>query len=491
VYDDPVRIGPYEVLETIGRGGMGVVYRARTPSGEVVALKVLARTQQETVARFEREQRLLRSFTAQDGFVPLLDAGATPGGPYLVMPFVPGGTLREKLRAGPIGIEATLALGRTLAAALGRAHARGIVHRDLKPENVIFDASGKPLVADLGLAKHFDRLASGASQSVSLSRDDTSRGTVGYMPPEQLEDAKSVGPPADVFALGAILYECLAGKPVFTGDTTLEVVQNVAAGKFERLDRKDAPPWLAALVERALAVEASDRFKDGSAFEKALAESARGRSRLLPVALALAALSLVAALAGVLVMGRPEAPPAVAPAVNLPPGLREGAKAGEFQVYLWKLPKDAGDMELVKVPAGDFLMGSDTDEDALEDEKPRHRHRLDRACWIGRSPVTWAQYLAFCKATGREEPEEPSWWDKIPGPKGDHPVIMVSWVDARAYCAWAGLALPTEAEWERAARGTDGSSSGLRVSARRRRPRARPGPRGPGSARETSRAPRA
>ena len=448
-----MRIGPYEVLETIGRGGMGVVYRARTPSGEVVALKVLARTQQESVARFEREQRLLRSFTVQDGFVPLLDAGSTPGGPYLVMPLVPGGTLRERLR-GPIGVEATLALGRTLAAALGRAHARGIVHRDLKPENVLFDASGQPLVADLGLAKHFDRLASGASQSVSLSREGTSRGTAGYMPPEQLDDAKSVGPPADVFSLGAILYECLAGRPVFTGDTTLEVVQNVAAGKFDRLDRSEAPPWLAVVVERALAVKAGDRFKDGSAFEKALEEPARRRSRLVPVVVAaLAAVSLV----GVFVMGRhAEAPPVVAPPANLPPGLREGSKKGELQVYLWKLPGDAGDMELVKVPAGDFLMGSDTDEDALEDEKPKHRHRLDRAYWIGRNPVTWAQYLAFCKATGREEPEEPSWWDKVPGSKGDRPVVMVSWVDAKAYCAWAGLALPSETEWERAARGADG-----------------------------------
>src|SRR5690242_4007395 len=100
-----VRIGDYEVLSEIGRGGAGVVFRGRAADGSAVALKVLLRTTAETRARFERERRLLASFGEADGFVPLLDSGETPQGPYIVMPYVGGGTLRARLAAGPLGTE--------------------------------------------------------------------------------------------------------------------------------------------------------------------------------------------------------------------------------------------------------------------------------------------------------------------------------------------------------------------------------------------------
>ncbi|HZV01700.1 MAG TPA: serine/threonine-protein kinase, partial [Planctomycetota bacterium] len=229
-----MKIGPYEVLGTLGRGGMGVVYRARSPGGEEVALKILGRLEADGIARFDRERRLLGGLGVEDGFVPLLDAGESAQGPWIVMPLVTGGTLRERLRGGPLGVEGTLEVGRALAGALAKAHERGIVHRDLKPENVLYH-EGRPLLADLGLAKHFDRSTPGASQTVSLSVDGSSRGTAGYMPPEQMRDAKSVGPPADVFALGAILLECLAGRPAFPGKNALEVVVRVTDGKHEKL----------------------------------------------------------------------------------------------------------------------------------------------------------------------------------------------------------------------------------------------------------------
>src|SRR5205807_1951035 len=121
----------------------------------------------------------------------------------------------------PLGIDETIALGRALASTLARAHERGVVHRDLKPENVLFARRapiadiGRPLVADLGLAKQFLKDgAPDAAASASLSRSGDMRGTAGYASREQLGDAKSVGPPADVFSLGAILYECLAGEDV-------------------------------------------------------------------------------------------------------------------------------------------------------------------------------------------------------------------------------------------------------------------------------------
>jgi serine/threonine protein kinase/regulator of sirC expression with transglutaminase-like and TPR domain len=296
-------IGSYEVVSTLGQGGMGVVYGARSLEGRDVAIKVLRQSAPETLVRFGRERRLLASLGEAQGFVALLDAGSSEGGPYLVMPLVPGGTLRERLEHGPLGIDEALALGVRLASALGEAHGRGIVHRDMKPENILFTADGLPLIADLGLAKHFDPGAPGASQSVSVSEHGVFRGTAGYMAPEQMADAKSVGPPADVFSLGAILYECLAGKPPFLGESPLEVLTRVSDGKVKPLreHRADVPASLALVVERALAPAVPDRFPHGSALAGALgAPRPRPRRRLL----ALAVLVATGVLAAALLLGR-------------------------------------------------------------------------------------------------------------------------------------------------------------------------------------------
>jgi tetratricopeptide (TPR) repeat protein len=268
-----MRIGPYEVVATLGEGSMGVVYGARSPMGAEVAIKVLRKNDAEVIVRFERERRLLASLGESDGFVPLIDAGATATAAYLVMPLVPGGTLRRKLEAGPLEVEAAVELGRRLALALGAAHARGIVHRDLKPENVLFTRAGDPLVTDLGLAKHFDPDVAGASQSVSLSRTGALLGTAGYMAPEQMRDSKNVGPPADVFALGAILYECLSGEPPFLGEGLVDVCERVMAGRWVPLRERRAsiPAWLDAVVTRTLAQAPGARFEDGLALGEALA----------------------------------------------------------------------------------------------------------------------------------------------------------------------------------------------------------------------------
>ena len=300
-----MELGSYRDLVFVGAGAMGTVFRSRAPDGRDVALKILARRDADSLARFDRERRLLGTFGEADGFVPLLDAGEAPQGRYLVMPYVPGGTLRARLKGAPLGVPETLALGRALAAALGKAHARGIVHRDLKPENVLFTREGRPLVADLGLAKHFDRSASGASQSVSLSREGF-RGTAGYMAPEQIADARTAGPPADVFALGAILYECLSGRPALDPAKLFELLSSDARGHVEPLTRvaPGTPPWLVAVIERALAHAPADRFRDGLALEQALA---RGGSVRRP-SLAVSAVALVGIAALAFVLLRPSGP---------------------------------------------------------------------------------------------------------------------------------------------------------------------------------------
>jgi tetratricopeptide (TPR) repeat protein len=279
-----MKIAAYEVLDELGRGGMGAVYRVRGPDGREAALKVLVGTDRGRFARFERERRLLASLGESEGFVGLLDAGVSGEKAWLLMPLVPGGTLRQRLMAGPLGVEETIALGEALATALGRAHERGIVHRDMKPENVLFTAQGHPLLADLGLAKHFDRTGVGASQSVALTVSGEVKGTAGYMAPEQLERAASAGPPADVFSLGAVLHECLTGRPAFQGGSVLEVLSRLASGTVPPIGRPGVPAWLEAALARALATDPRARFATGAAFASALRRTVKAPPRRSPLA---------------------------------------------------------------------------------------------------------------------------------------------------------------------------------------------------------------
>jgi serine/threonine-protein kinase len=279
-----MKLGEYELLAEIGRGGMGAVYRARAADGREVALKVLFQDDPEAAALFEREQRLLASLTLAEGFVPLLDSGREGEKRWVVMPLLRGGTLRDRLKRGPLEATEALALVRKLATALGRAHERGIVHRDMKPENVLLTEKGEPLVADLGLAKHYRRGVLGASESRSLSETGALIGTTGYMAPEQLEDPRNAGPASDVFALGVILHECLAGRRPFRGGV-LEYVRALESPP-ERLPR-GTPRWVEKTVARMLSREPGGRFADGHAVARALARPPRSGKTALAVALLL------------------------------------------------------------------------------------------------------------------------------------------------------------------------------------------------------------
>ncbi len=297
-----MKYGPYEVVAKLGQGAMGVVLHARDERGVDVALKLLHRPDAKQARdRFAREERLQELLSAESGFVPLLASGESPEGPWFAMPLLAGGTLRDRLAAGPLGGEAGTRLVATLAEAMGRAHERGVVHRDLKPENVLFDGTGddaRPLIADLGLAKHFLRDAPGASASVSLSRSGTFRGTPGYMAPEQVMDARSCGPPADVFALGAILHECIAGQPPFVGESIVELLAAVRNEERPRLEPGAAPPWIAEAVSRCLALDAGERFADGAALAAALRATPRTTRSKRPLAIGLFSLVLVALAGG-------------------------------------------------------------------------------------------------------------------------------------------------------------------------------------------------
>ncbi len=306
-----MRIGAYEVLAEVGRGGAGAVYRARSPRGEEVAVKVLLHDSAENRARFDRERRTLASLGDAEGFVPLLDAGVMPdGAPFVVMPFLPGGTLRDRLARGALEVGTTVELGRALARAMTHAHARGIVHRDLKPENVLFTADGKARVADLGLAKHFRRAE---ATSASLSQTGVFRGTLCYAAPEQLTDSKTVGPAADVHALGAILHECLTGVPLFDALSITEAMAKVMRSERPSVQklRPEVPAWLDAAIARALTPEVGLRFADAAELSRAFEagkEKAPSRRSRLPLVAGLLVLAAGGVAAAVSLSGR-ETPP--------------------------------------------------------------------------------------------------------------------------------------------------------------------------------------
>ncbi len=389
-----MKVGPYEVLGTLGRGGAATVYRARSPSGDEVALKVLNVVDRDRLARFERESRLLATFTILDGFVPLLGSGRVPSGPYLVMPIIRGGTLRERLEEGPLAVRETIALGRDLASALARAHAKGIVHRDLKPENVLFH-EGLPLVADLGLGKHFDVDSPGASQSVSVSMPGQIHGTFGYMPPEQMMDAKSVGPEADVFALGAILYECLAGRPAFVGETFGALIASVTSGVKEPLDRvaPEAPAWLVATIERALAPRPEDRYPDAASLLEELSRERRerrSRKRVAVAASVIVSIGAVAILAAARSSKTP--PPAAAPPSPAPPTVVQAAK---------RTPQEADELAF-KLENG---------EGVPKDEAAAARlYREAASGGVGHAMVSLGNMLRFAKGVPRDEEEAVLWF---------------------------------------------------------------------------------
>lgn len=214
----------YEVLEELGRGGMGVVYRARQVSlNRLVALKMIrsaSLADAKQLARFNLEAESLAQLQ-HPNIVQVFETGQHQDMPYLSMEYVPGVTLASEMEARTFSPQHTAALVEKLARAMFSAHGRGILHRDLKPSNVLLAADGEPKITDFGMAKRV------GSES-HLTVDHTVMGTPSYMPPEQAQGRlAAIGPRSDVYALGAILYEMLTGRPPFRGTTPLETIQQV------------------------------------------------------------------------------------------------------------------------------------------------------------------------------------------------------------------------------------------------------------------------
>jgi len=265
-----VRLGPYEVVAAIGAGGMGEVYRANdTRLDRIVALKILPShlsSNPQFRERFDREARTISSLT-HPHICTLYDVGHQDGVDYLVMEFVEGESLEERLTKGPVPIEQVLRYGIEIAEALDKAHRQGIVHRDLKPANIMLTKSGAKLL-DFGLAKIVAaespvvQLSHMATAQRQLTQEGTILGTFQYMAPEQLEgleaDART-----DIFAFGAVLYEMATGRRAFEGKTKTSLIAAIVDRDPPPMSTIQplTPPAFERVVKTCLAKDPDSRWQ--------------------------------------------------------------------------------------------------------------------------------------------------------------------------------------------------------------------------------------
>src|SRR5947207_14447167 len=265
VTDTQWRFGHYEILEEIGRGGMGVIYRARQQhSRRIVAVKrVLAHdaNSHDTLVRFRREAEAVASLD-HPNILPIHEVSESEEGlPFFSMNYATGGSLRAAAPALRQNPRRCVQLMAKVARAIDYAHGKGILHRDLQPGNILLDENGEPMVSDFGLAKWLD-------QTSDLTRTLETLGTPGYIAPEQTEcPADKLTCAADVYSLGAILFSLLAGRPPFVGPNVLSVIHQAAAARAPRL-RSLVPSLdrdLETIVARCLESDPDERYQSAGA----------------------------------------------------------------------------------------------------------------------------------------------------------------------------------------------------------------------------------
>lgn len=455
------RIGKYVIEGTLGAGGMGTVYRARdTLLERVVALKVLHehfRLHPSFQERFRREARA-GARLVHPNLCAIYELGEQDGVLYIAMEHLSGTNLAQRMKRGErFPPERVALIADQILQALECVHRMGHVHRDVKPANLMIGESDHVWLMDLGLVKRL------AGDSMAVTGAGQFVGSPLYSSPEQFQGVP-LTERTDLYSLGVVVYEMLSGKKAFAAETPTALVQAVTEGR--RLPLSEAAPEagsdLVQWTETLLAIDPTRRFSSAAAAREQLARAAA----IEPPPAGFAAPPGMAA--------QDQSPPPQAPdpttceirkETRPPPAPYKGSRlqipsfdygernARGFDEYHHTKTGTV----LVHVPAGEFLMGSGR---GAEEESPEHLVELD-AYLIGRCPVTNAQYRRFCIATAHDEPRPPTdgwgYKDYFSNPQfGEYPVVNVSWEDARAYCEWSGLDLPTEAQWEYAARGTDG-----------------------------------
>jgi formylglycine-generating enzyme required for sulfatase activity len=478
------RIGHYEVLQVLGRGGFGIVFRAFDDVLQrVVALKVLAPALAATSPARKRFLREARS-SAQvrhENVVQVYAVEEQPL-PYLVMEFIPGETLQQRLdRTGPLEVPEIVRLGRQIAEGLAAAHATDLIHRDIKPGNVLIEGGHQRVkVTDFGLARTAD--------DASLTQSSVLAGTPLYMAPEQAKGEK-LDHRADLFSLGSVLYVMATGRPPFRAATTYAVLKRVAEDDPRPIREviPELPQWLADVIGKLHAKNPDDRFQSAREVADVLADcedQLRANAEVKDF-------SRIA-------QGKPGAGRSgkwkwVAAALLLP--VLALAVTEITGVTHWLHQKGDGDssrglsadftntlgMKFKLIPAGTFTMGSPREEierclkeftpgsqkfqdlrkrhegaferERLPAEGPEHEVEITRPFYMGVTEVTVGQFRQFVEEKNYDVGDD-GW--KKPGPDqlDDYPVVFVSWNNAVDFCTWLSAKegkkyrLPTEAEWE-------------------------------------------
>ena len=508
--------GRYQILELLGEGGMATVYKAYdTRLEREVAIKVIRRDafspddMDMMLKRFEREAKSLGRLS-HPNIVGVIDYGEHEGSPYLVMVYLSGGTLKERL-GKPMPWQEAIQLLLPIAHALDYVHDRNIINRDVKPSNILMTEKGQPMLTDFGLVKIFGEHEKDAT---SLTSSGTGLGTPDYMAPEQWTGEPTTQ--SDLYSLGVVLYEMITGYRPYTADTPAGVLLKQATESLPLPKQyiPDLPKDVESVLLKVLAKEPRDRYANMHDFidelqnllagrevaastykTKQLREQMTGKversrpdassSSPQPVSqkkafptLIIAAISVFLvffALGGywfitsnpALFSAAPTptqqallSPTAIPPTQTIEPTVAATLAPTEASLPTeTSVPveiKDGKNVPMRFIPAGEFTMGSNDTGDI--GSRPAHKINL-KAFYIDKFEVTNEMYDACVYAKECRAPQEKGSATQntyFSNPVfANYPVIYVDWKRANAYCKWRDARLPTEAEWEKAARGTD------------------------------------